>query len=147
MSHRFLITLTAILATTAIFIALSLSQPAHTPGGSYTIDSWPSAYFPQMVRVYRDPNGANAVSLMTWTQFAAANVATVLYALIVSSDRVVAGVFGLNALGCVVVVGPTAIERIKFKHHAAALRIAEPDRTMVFQRAELTRLRRSWLSD
>jgi len=73
------------------------------------------AYFPQMVRVYRDPNGATAVSLMTWTLFAAANVATVLYALIISNDRVVAGVFGLNAAGCVVVVGLTAIKRIRFK--------------------------------
>jgi hypothetical protein len=71
------------------------------------------AYVPQMIRVYRDPNGAAAVSLMTWTLFTAANVATVLYALINSDDRVVAGVFGLNALGCLVVVGLTAVKRIR----------------------------------
>jgi hypothetical protein len=71
------------------------------------------AYVPQMIRVYRDPHGAAAVSLMTWTLFAAANVATVLYALTISNDRVVAGVFGLNALGCLVVVGLTAIKRIR----------------------------------
>ena len=42
------------------------------------------AYVPQMVRVYRDPYGASAVSLMTWALFAAANVTTVWYALAVT---------------------------------------------------------------
>ena len=42
------------------------------------------AYMPQIVCVYRDPNGAVAVSLLTWIMFTAANLATVSYALTVS---------------------------------------------------------------
>ncbi len=70
------------------------------------------AYFPQMVRVYRDPHGAAAVSLMTWALFAAANVTTVCYALTVTDDRVIAAVFSLNAIGCLAIVGLTAFKRI-----------------------------------
>jgi hypothetical protein len=73
------------------------------------------AYVPQMVRVYRDPNGATAVSLTTWVLFAAANIATVAYALAVADDRLVALVFGLNTLGCLVIVALTTVKRI----HAA----------------------------
>src|SRR4051794_39645286 len=50
------------------------------------------AYLPQMIRVYRDPNGATAVSVTTWALFTAANVATISYALTVSNDWIVAGV-------------------------------------------------------
>ena len=71
------------------------------------------AYFPQMIRVYRDPHGAAAVSLMTWTLFAAANVATVCYALTVSNDRVVAIVFALNAVGCVAIAALTFAKRMR----------------------------------
>jgi hypothetical protein len=71
------------------------------------------AYFPQMIRVYRDPHGAAAVSLVTWALFAAANVATVCYALTVSNDRVVAIVFALNAVGCVAIAALTLVKRMR----------------------------------
>ena len=71
------------------------------------------AYFPQMIRVYRDPHGAAAVSLTTWTLFAAANVATVCYALTVSNDRVVAIVFALNAVGCMAIAALTLVKRMR----------------------------------
>ena len=87
------------------------------------------AYFPQMIRVYRDPHGAAAVSLMTWTLFAAANVATVCYALTVSNDRVVAIVFALNAVGCVAIAALTLVKRMRLStaygralHKIASLR-------------------------
>jgi hypothetical protein len=70
------------------------------------------AYFPQMVRVYRDPHGAAAVSVATWALFAASNIATVGYALIVAGDRVVAAVFAVNAVGCLAIVVMTAVKRI-----------------------------------
>lgn len=75
------------------------------------------AYLPQMARVYRCPHGAAAVSITTWALFAAANLATVLYALAVSHDRVVAAVFALNAAGCLAIVVLTAMKRAQ----AAAL--------------------------
>jgi hypothetical protein len=70
------------------------------------------AYLPQIICVYRDPNGAVAVSLFTWIMFTAANLATVSYALTVSGDLVVAGVFALNALSCLVIATLIAVRRI-----------------------------------
>jgi hypothetical protein len=72
------------------------------------------AYVPQIVRVCRDPNGARAVSLLTWSLFTAANVATVIYAVVVSGDSVVAGVFCLNGLGCFTIVALTGWKRFAF---------------------------------
>jgi hypothetical protein len=70
------------------------------------------AYMPQIVRVCRDPNGAAAVSLVTWSLFTAANAATVVYALVGLHDLVVAAVFALNALGSLTIVGLTAFKRL-----------------------------------
>jgi hypothetical protein len=70
------------------------------------------AYVPQILRVCRDPNGGAAVSLTTWTFFTAANVATVIYALTALDDVVTASVFGLNAVGCLLIVALTAIRRM-----------------------------------
>lgn len=69
------------------------------------------AYLPQMIRVYRDPNGATAVSILTWALFAAANSATVGYALIVVGDSLMATVFALNAAGCLAIVAMTIVKR------------------------------------
>jgi hypothetical protein len=79
------------------------------------------AYFPQMMRVYRDPHGAAAVSVITWVLFAAANVATVCYALTVSKDHVVAIVFAMNAIGCLAIVGLTAFKRLCFTSRCTKL--------------------------
>jgi len=79
------------------------------------------AYFPQMIRVYRDPHGATAVSLLTWALFTAANAATVCYALAVTDDRIIATVFSLNALGCLAIVGLTAFKRIDVARRVAML--------------------------
>jgi hypothetical protein len=70
------------------------------------------AYLPQMIRVYRDPGDAAAVSIATWVLFAASNAATVGYALVVSGDRVVAAVFAMNAVCCVAIVAMTICKRI-----------------------------------
>src|SRR4030095_9243660 len=70
------------------------------------------AYMPQIICVYRDPNGAVAVWLLTWIMFTAANLATVSYALTVSCDMVVAGVFALNALGCLTIATLITVRRI-----------------------------------
>jgi len=74
------------------------------------------AYFPQAIRIYFDVNGAKAVSISTWLLFAAANVATVSYALTVVQDALVATVFSLNSIGCLVIVGFTIWKRIEAGH-------------------------------
>lgn len=71
-----------------------------------------AGYFPQMVRVYRDSNGAEAVSLATWSMFFAANLATVSYAQIIVQDVTMAAIFGLNALGCLAIIGLTGWKRL-----------------------------------
>jgi hypothetical protein len=79
------------------------------------------AYFPQIIRVYRDPCGAAAVSVATWGLFAAANVATVCYALIVANDPVVALVFAMNAVGCLAIVAMTILKRLSRARPASAV--------------------------
>ena len=74
------------------------------------------AYFPQAIRIYVDANGARAVSISTWVLFAAANLATVSYALTVAGDVLVAIVFSLNSVGCLVIVGFTVWKRIGAGH-------------------------------
>ena len=76
------------------------------------------AYVPQMVRVYRDPHDAAAVSLLTWMLFAAANIATVCYALTASNDRIMAILFALNAISCLAIVALTAYKRIDVARRA-----------------------------
>ena len=80
-----------------------------------------AVYFPQMMRVYRDPHGATAVSVSTWTLFAAANAATVSYALTVSDDRIMAVLFSLNAIACLAIAGLTAFKRINFARRGALM--------------------------
>lgn len=79
------------------------------------------AYVPQIIRIYRDPYGATAVSLTTWWLFTAANFATVSYAVTVSGDLVVAGVFGLNATGCLIIAGLTAAKRAWLQTQSASV--------------------------
>ena len=80
------------------------------------------AYVPQMMRVYRDPHDAAAVSLLTWVLFAAANAATVCYALTISDDRIMATVFALNTISCLAIVGLTVSKRIDVARCATMLR-------------------------
>jgi len=70
-------------------------------------------YFPQIMRVLRDADGARAVSIATWTLFAAANMATVSYALIAANDAAMAVVFSLNTMGCLAIVGFTVWKRFE----------------------------------
>ena len=70
------------------------------------------AYMPQILCVYRCRSGAPSVSLTTWLMFTAANLATVSYAITVSSDLVVAGIFALNAAGCLAITSLVALRRI-----------------------------------
>lgn len=70
------------------------------------------AYMPQIMCVYRDRNGAAAVSLLTWTIFTAANLATVSYSLTVSNDLVIASVFALNAGCCLAITCLVVCRRV-----------------------------------
>jgi hypothetical protein len=79
------------------------------------------AYVPQILCIYRDRNGAAAVSLTTWAMFAAGNLATVSYSLTVSGDVVVASVFALNAACCLAIMCLAACRRFGSAHSAGAI--------------------------
>jgi len=84
------------------------------------------AYAPQIHCLTRDNTNAAAVSLITWTLFTLANGATVAYALLVINDPLMAGVFGLNLLGCLTIVAIIGKKRI-FLLSASSNMIAERD--------------------
>jgi hypothetical protein len=62
-------------------------------------------YIPKMLRLHRDKNGAEAISLATWCLFAAANVATASYGYVVADDAAMTIVFSVNSLGCLAIAG------------------------------------------
>jgi hypothetical protein len=70
------------------------------------------AYVPQIIRAARDSHGASAISLTTWSLFAASNVSTSVYAVVQLGDWAVASVFALNTLSCLAIVGITAWKRL-----------------------------------
>ena len=69
-------------------------------------------YFPQIISVHRDTAGAKAVSISTWLLFAAANVATVSYAVAAAQDLAMAIIFSLNTAGCLAILALTTWKRI-----------------------------------
>jgi hypothetical protein len=74
------------------------------------------AYWPQIVRVYRDPGCATAVSPWTWIVFTGANIATVIYALAELGDVIMAAVFGANTIGCGAIATLTTYKRCRHRH-------------------------------
>jgi hypothetical protein len=62
------------------------------------------AYVPQIARTATDRNGAEAVSLATWSLFLLSNISAVAYALVNQQDHVMAAVFFGNAVGCAIII-------------------------------------------
>jgi hypothetical protein len=85
------------------------------------------AYLPQIICVYRDRAGASSVSMMTWGMFFSANIATVFYALTVSRDTIVAGIFAANAVACIFIFA--LILRKRITHFLSEKREADHDDT------------------
>jgi len=69
------------------------------------------SYVPQIRKVASDTNGASAISYSTWALWAAANIATGLYALVNLGDTYLASVSALYAACCFTVIGLTAAKR------------------------------------
>jgi hypothetical protein len=70
------------------------------------------AYLPQMICVHRDRAGALSASMVTWGMFFTANLATVFYALTVSGDRIIAGLFTANAFASIAIFSLILRKRI-----------------------------------
>jgi hypothetical protein len=69
------------------------------------------SYFPQIVRVYRDANGASAIAYSTWLMWAGNHLATALYAAFNLGDVLLASCSALYALCCISVIVITARKR------------------------------------
>jgi len=71
------------------------------------------SYLPQIFRVATDKEGAKAISYVTWCIWIGANAATAAYAVVNVSDIALFLFSTLNALGCMIVVGLTAVKRYR----------------------------------
>ena len=81
------------------------------------------SYLPQIVRVATDNEGAKAISYSTWCPWIGANASTAAYALVNTADTALFIVSCMNAIGCGLVVGLTAVKRHR---HARVLRPVRP---------------------
>jgi hypothetical protein len=73
------------------------------------------AYFPQIIRLMRDRDVCKGVSFLTWGGFAAANLSTVVYALVAIADWNMAVVFGVNLAFCLAIVLLVCWKRCSFR--------------------------------
>ncbi len=63
------------------------------------------AYLPQIVAIARDRNRAAAVSCATWSLFFVSNLASALYAGIITTDVAMMIAFAAHTVGCAAIVG------------------------------------------
>ena len=80
------------------------------------------SYLPQIVRVAMDTEGAKAISYSTWSLWIGANTSTAAYAAVNIADMTLFIVSAMNAVGCALVVGLTALKR---QQQARALQVEQ----------------------
>jgi hypothetical protein len=73
------------------------------------------SYFPQIIRVAADDEGAKAISYSTWCIWIGANASTAIYAAVNVMDAALFLVSAFNTAGCAAVVGLTAFKRFHFR--------------------------------
>lgn len=83
------------------------------------------AYLPQIAKIAQDRQGAAAISITTWSMFAASHGSTVFYALFSANDPTLALVFSVNAACCGAIIALTLTKRGQFRR-ASAHPLTEP---------------------
>jgi hypothetical protein len=63
------------------------------------------AYLVQLVRLARNPAAVGSICTTTWALFAVSNIATLVYAVEVVADGLMAVIFGINAVFCLAILG------------------------------------------
>jgi hypothetical protein len=76
------------------------------------------AYLPQIWKAATDPNGAQAISFLTWGLFLASNIATAAYAWVNRGDAIMAVVFVANGIGCLTILALAGWQRATFRRRA-----------------------------
>ena len=56
------------------------------------------------MKAARDSNGASAISYSTWGLFLVSHLATIIYAIIVLSDLIMAAIFFGNSVACLAIL-------------------------------------------
>jgi hypothetical protein len=69
------------------------------------------SYVPQIVRVYKDKAGAQAISLSTWSFWTVSNLTTALYAAAILNDPFLSTVSAGNTACCGLVVAMVVAKR------------------------------------
>jgi hypothetical protein len=68
-------------------------------------------YLPQLLRSTRDQSGGSSTSVTTWAMFSTANASTAAYAVVHSQDALMALLFSLNTLCCMLITSITLWKR------------------------------------
>lgn len=73
------------------------------------------SYIPQLVRVWRDRQGAQALSLPTWGFWVISSITSLLYATFVVGKLAFIVATAGSALGCVAIFSVGAWRRLRYK--------------------------------
>jgi hypothetical protein len=79
------------------------------------------SYFPQIVAVARDQNGASAISFSCWSIWIGANGSTGLYAWVKLADVPLAFISGFNAACCAAVLMLAIYKRVTSIRHSRVM--------------------------
>lgn len=83
-----------------------------------------ASYFPQIVAVIRDQNGATAISYSCWSIWVAANASTGVYAWLKLHDANLALISGFNALCCAIILSLAIYRRVSHRAFSAKTGVA-----------------------
>jgi len=76
------------------------------------------SYLPQIAKVTRARDRADAISLLTWTLWTLSNITTSVYGALIVRDALLMAIFAANAVCCVVVIGVVVWKRRRHDEHA-----------------------------
>ncbi|WP_374338784.1 hypothetical protein [Leeia sp.] len=85
-----------------------------------------AVYIPQALMIWRDQEGARAVSLWSWGVWTFTSLVTLLYAALVVKDLPWVGVSTGHLIGCATVYGLTLLRRRQFERREVGPKLPVP---------------------